>query len=39
MRPVHRKTKPRKSRRYHQVDRERFAFDENENPDWLVGAY
>jgi hypothetical protein len=31
--------KRKKPRRYHPIDSERFAFDEHENPDWLVGAY
>lgn len=30
------KKKPR--RHYHQVDTEPLAFEEQENPDWLVGA-
>lgn len=30
--------KKRKPRRYHVVDTEPLAFEEIENPDWLVGA-
>ncbi len=33
-----RRNKPPKQRRYHKIDDERFAFDEGDNPDWLVGA-
>jgi len=33
-----RKKESRRQRRYHPADSEPLAFDEHENPDWLVGS-